>query len=219
LRGSYNRIAAQNIGRLAALSDGVFAVAMTLLVLNLSTPAQSAIHSESDLRHAVIALAPHVLVYLMSFLTLGIFWVGQQTQLNHLSRGDRHLAWIHLAFLFAVSLMPFSTSLMAAFISYRTALMLYWANIFVLGAILFAGWRYAVGTQLVKRDLSPSVAEAIERRIVTAQALYFVGALLCLINTYWSIGFILIVQINYAVAPRLGPLSRLWTRRIEKSRP
>jgi uncharacterized membrane protein len=205
LRTSYNRIAAQNIERLAALSDGVFAVAMTLLVLDLHTPAETAIHSESDLRHAIATLAPQVLVYLMSFLTLGIFWVGQQTQLNHLSRGDRHLSWIHLAFLFAVSLMPFSTSLMAAFISYRTALLIYRANIFVLGGILFAGWRYAVNAQLVKRDQLPGVAEAIERRIVIAQAFYLVGALLCIINTYWSLGFILTVQTYYAVAPRLGP--------------
>ena len=209
MHSSYNRIAAQNIDRLAALSDGVFAVAMTLLVLDLRTPAANAIHGESGLQHAVIAMAPNILVYMMSFLTLGIFWVGQQTQLNHFVRGDRHLAWIHLAFLFAISLMPFSTSLMAAFISYRTALVIYWANIFVLGATLLAGWRYALGAQLVEKDLSPEIGAAIERRIVIAQALYLVGALLCLVSTYWSIGFILIVQINYAIAPRLGPLSRL----------
>lgn len=206
---SYNRIAAQSIERLAALSDGVFAVAMTLLVLDLRTPAANAIHGESDLRRAVVALAPNILVYMMSFLTLGIFWVGQQTQLNHFSRSDRHLAWIHLAFLFAVSLMPFSTSLMAAFISYRTALLIYWANIFVLGAILFAGWRYALHANLTKKDLPPGTAGAIERRILIAQAYYALGALLCLVNTYWSLGFILIVQTYYAVAPRFGPSSRI----------
>ncbi|MGH6819166.1 MAG: TMEM175 family protein [Methylovirgula sp.] len=209
MRANYNHIAGQNIERLAALSDGVFAVAMTLLVLDLRTPAETAIHSESDLWKAIVLLAPRVLVYLMSFLTLGIFWVGQQTQLNYFSRSNRHLTWIHLAFLFGVSLMPFSTSLMAAFISYRLALLLYWANIFVLGAILFAAWRYGKSSQLVKRDLSAEFAGAIERRIVVAQALYALGALLCLVNTYWSLGFILLVQINYAVAPRFSPLSRL----------
>ncbi len=209
MRANYNHIAGQNIERLAALSDGVFAVAMTLLVLDLRTPAETAVHSESDLWKAIVLLAPRVLVYLMSFLTLGIFWIGQQTQLNYFSRSNRHLTWIHLAFLFGVSLMPFSTSLMAAFISYRLALLLYWANIFVLGAILFAAWRYGKSSQLVKRDLSAEFAGAIERRIVVAQALYALGALLCLVNTYWSLGFILLVQINYAVAPRFSPLSRL----------
>lgn len=209
MRANYNHIAGQSVERLAALSDGVFAVAMTLLVLDLRTPAETAIHSERDLWNAIVLLAPRILVYLMSFLTLGIFWVGQQTQLNHFSHSDRHLTWIHLAFLFGVSLMPFSTSLMASFISYRLALLLYWANIFVLGAILFAAWRYALRVQLVKPELSAEFAAAIERRIIVAQALYALGALLCLINTYWSLGFILLVQINYALAPRINPLSRL----------
>ena len=103
---SYNRIAGQSVERLAALSDGIFAVAMTLMVLDLRLPAAAAIHSEHDLWRALVALLPRLLTYFMSFLTLGIFWVGQQTQLNHLARSDRHLSWIHLGFLFAVTLGP-----------------------------------------------------------------------------------------------------------------
>lgn len=209
MRINYNLIAGQNVERLAALSDGVFAVAMTLLVLDLRVPTETAIHSESDLWHAIVTLAPRVLVYLMSFLTLGILWVGQQTQINHIARCDRNLAWIHLAFLFGVSLMPFSTSLMATFISYRLALLIYWANIFLVGALLFASWRYALSARLVKNDLPHDIAAVVERRVIIAQALYAFGALLCLANTYWSLGFILLVQINYAFAPRIGALSRL----------
>src|SRR5882757_5048163 len=108
---SYNQITGQSLERLAALSDGVFAVAMTLLVLDLHVPAAEAVHSEQDLWTVLGHLAPRLVVYLMSFLTLGIFWVGQQTQLNNLARGDRDLAWINLGFLFGISLMPFSTSL------------------------------------------------------------------------------------------------------------
>ena len=106
---NYNRIAEQSAERLAALSDGIFAVAMTLLVLDLKVPATEAIHSEPDLRHALVALAPRLLMFAMSVLTLGIFWVGQQTQLNNLERSDRSLSWIHIAFLGIVSLVPFST--------------------------------------------------------------------------------------------------------------
>src|SRR5579871_4974362 len=98
--GSYNQLAGQSIERIAALSDGIFAVAMTLLVLDLHAPAADLIHGEADLRHALIALAPKLIVYIMSFLTLGIFWVGQQTQLNLLIRANRNLAWLNLGFLF-----------------------------------------------------------------------------------------------------------------------
>ncbi len=200
---SYNKVAGQSVERLAALSDGIFAVAMTLLVLDLRVPTIEAVHSEHDLGHAMVALAPQFITYLMSFLTLGIFWVGQQTQLNHLARANRDLSWIHIAFLFAVTLTPFSTSLLAHFIALRLALLAYWANILLLGVILYASWGYAIRASLVKDDLPEDVPAAVCRRIKIAQALYAVGAALCLINTTWSIAFIVLVQLNYAVAPRI----------------
>jgi uncharacterized membrane protein len=149
---AYNRIAGQSVERLAALSDGVFAFAMTLLVLDLRAPAAEAVHSEHDLWRALVALSPRLVMYMMSFMTLGIFWVGQQTQLNHLARSDRSLTWIHIAFLFAVSLIPFSTMLLAEFPSYRLALLAYWVNILLLGTVLYCTWVCATGTDLVKDD-------------------------------------------------------------------
>jgi len=200
---AYNRIAGQSVERLAALSDGIFAVAMTLLVLDLRVPASEAIHNEHDLWRALVALSPRLAMYMMSFLTLGIFWVGQQTQLNHLKRSDRSLSWIHIVFLFAVSLTPFSTMLLAGFIAHRLALIAYWFNILLLGATLYFSWKCASGSGLVKEDMPAAVAAAICRRIMIGQALYAFGALLCLVNTYWSIAFIVLVQLNYAIAPRL----------------
>ena len=77
------------------------------------------------------------------------------------------------------------------------------ANIFVLGAILYASWRYATRAGLLQDDVSVEVRRAIRRRSVFAQGLYALGAALCFFNTYWSIGFIVPVQLNYAIAPRL----------------
>jgi uncharacterized membrane protein len=205
---SYNQIAGQSVERLAALSDGIFGVAMTLLLLELHVPAKELIHNEGDLRGALAALAPQLLVYLMSFLTLGIFWVGQQTQLNHLERSERHFTWIHLAFLFLVTLMPFSTRLLNEFINFRTALVAYWANILLLGALLYASWGRATHAELVRSDTPPEVPAAICRRILIAQSFYAFGALLCIFNTYWSIGFIVLVQLYYAIAPRYGRRER-----------
>jgi uncharacterized membrane protein len=202
MKTSYNAIAGQSVERLAALSDGIFGVAMTLLLLELHVPAKELIRSEGDLRGALAALAPQLLVYLMSFLTLGIFWVGQQTELNHLERSERHFTWIHLAFLFSVTLMPFSTRLLTEFINFRTALVAYWANILLLGALLYLSWGRATHASLIKSDTLPEVPAAICRRILIAQSFYAFGALLCIFNTYWSIGFIVLVQLYYAIAPR-----------------
>jgi uncharacterized membrane protein len=198
----YNRVAGQSVERLAALSDGIFAVAMTLLVLDLRVPAGEAIHSERDLLHALAPLAPRLVIFLMSVMTLGIFWVGQQTQLNYFARADRNLAWIHIAFLCAVALIPFSTSLLAEYIHFRTALLAYWFNILLLGATLFWSWSYASRADLVAEDAPADIHAAVVRRIVIAQTLYAGGAALCFFNTYYSIAAIVLVQVNYAMAPK-----------------
>jgi uncharacterized membrane protein len=198
----YNRIANQSPERLAALSDGVFAFALTLLVLDLHLPEARSINSEPELWHALLRLTPSIVMYLMSFLTLGIFWNGQQTQMNYLARCDRDLTWMYIAFLFAVTLTPFSTKLLAAFIAYRTALLIYWLNILLLGAALYATWRYASRAGLIKEDTPVEIRRAIRRRVEIAQSMYALGALLCVIGTRWSIAFIFVVQLYYAIAPR-----------------
>jgi len=143
----------------------------------------------------------------MSFLTLGIFWAGQQTQLNHIGEGTRDLTWIHLGFLFAITLMPMSTRLLAGFITYRAALGIYWLNIFVPGAMLYLSWKYATHAGLIKPDTPEEVRASICKRVVIAQSLYAAGAALCVINTWVSVVAIVLVQLNYAFA------LRLWWRR------
>jgi uncharacterized membrane protein len=200
----YNAIQGRSLERLAALSDGIFAVAMTLLVLDIHIPSTEAVHSESALLHALAALGPQWIAYGMSFLTLGIFWAGQQTQLNHIREGSRDLTWIHLAFLFTITLMPLTTRLLAEFITYRTALLLYWLNILLPGAMLYWSWLYATRHELIKEETAPEIRGAICRRVLIAQSLYALGALLCVFSNYASIAFIVLVQLNYAIAPRIG---------------
>jgi uncharacterized membrane protein len=220
MRTHYNRIAGQSLERLAALSDGIFAIAMTLLVLDLRVPASEALHlaqplwaagaiqSERVMLDVLIPLAPRLLAYFMSFLTLGVFWVGQQTQLNLFARGDRTLSWIQLAFLLGVSIMPFSTALLAEFITYRLALVMYWLNLLLLGVVLFASWRYAIHADLLEQQTIVEMGSAIERRIVIYQVLYALAVLFCVVNTYLSIAFIILLQLNSAIAPRIRLLDR-----------
>jgi uncharacterized membrane protein len=205
----YNRIAGQSKERLAALSDGVFAVAMTVLVLDLHPPPLALVHSERELINALLVVAPRLVPFVMSFMTLGIFWVGQQTQHDALSHTDRSYTWFHIAFLMAVCLVPFSTALLAEFIAFRAALLVYWMNLLLLGLLLLAGWYRAKWFGLVRKDAPAEIDQAFIRRVVLAQALYAFGAALCVFSTWWSIGFIFAVQINYVIAPRFKPFSWL----------
>ncbi|HXT05927.1 MAG TPA: TMEM175 family protein [Roseiarcus sp.] len=198
---AYNRIAAGDVGRIAALSDGVFAVAVTLLVLDIHAPEAADIHSERALLAALVGLAPRWLAWGLSVMTLGIFWVGQQTQLNQLERADRDFTWASYLFLASISALPFSTRVLADFFEFRTAVALYWANILLCGLTIYLTWALAAGRKLVRADCPPETDRAIRRRIVIAQSLYFLGGLIGLVHTLIGVAFIILVQLNYAVAP------------------
>jgi len=210
MSATYNRFAGKNLDRLTALSDGVFAFAMTLLVLDLRPPDLGVVPTETGLLGALHAILPNFGTYLMSFMTLGIFWIGQQTQLNSFERSDRNLSWIHIMFLLGVATLPFSTALLAKYSMLRTALLIYWLNILYLGVVLFISWHYVSAKNLWRPDCSVEMRNAQRRRIVVAQALYAAGAALCFWNTYISIAAIFLLQAYYAIAPRLGR----WTEKL-----
>jgi uncharacterized membrane protein len=206
----YNQIANRSVERIGALSDGLFAIAMTLIVLEIRVPPLDAHATDGQLAAALGDLAPRFVTYLLSFLTLGIFWNGQQTQLSYVERGNRDLAWLELLFLAIIALFPFTTSLLADHIDLRLALALYWLNIFLAGAALYAIWEYVERSGLTREGTAPVVGAAIRRRIGIAQLLYFAGLVIALvIGTYPAIAWIVLVQLNYAIAPRIGFLHRL----------
>ena len=118
--------------RLEAFCDGVFAIAATLLVLELRVPVDS-----PDLVGSLLALWPAYAVYLVSFLTIGIIWVNHHTLLEHCERVDRRFLYLNLLLLVAVGIVPFPTALVGSYI--RSA---QWATaalvIYGLGAVLIA---------------------------------------------------------------------------------
>jgi uncharacterized membrane protein len=151
---------------------------------------------------------PRLLPYAMTFLTLGIFWVGQQTQFESFTRSTRALTWIHLTFLLAVTLMPFSTALLAQDTTYRVSLAVYWLNLTALGAMLFVSLRYADRNGVMSDETTEDMRAALRRRIIVYQVLYALATLTCLINTYLAIGLLVALQLNSGIAPRIGILDR-----------
>jgi uncharacterized membrane protein len=206
----FNQFAGTSVDRLAGISDGIFSVGMTLLVLGLAVPPlTSATSTDSGLANALANLGPNALVYVMSFMTLGIFWVGQSTQLGQLAHSNRHYVWIQLAFLLAVTLVPFSTQLLARFPTHRLALVEYWLNIVFLGGILFAALEYAHRAHLFQETDERDLVRLMRGRILIAQSLYALATALSLFFSTWvSIALIVLVQLNYVLAPRIPILRR-----------
>lgn len=206
----YNRFSGQSLDRLTSLSDGVFAVAMTLLVLDLRVPVGLAASkaSEHGLWDALLKLGPSFAAYLLSFTMLGTFWLAQHTLLSIFDRCDRTLTWIHLGFLFVVSLLPFSAALLAHYVHLRLAVGAYWLNILLLGVMLEWGARYGRKAFLSDDAQAAARLTIFRRRILIAQVLYALAAVICFVNTQASVIALAIVQLYFIVSPRLPRVGR-----------
>jgi uncharacterized membrane protein len=100
-----------NLGRIAAFTDGVLAVAITLLVLNIDVPDVS----EGELRDALIDLLPSIYIYVLSFAVIGRFWMIHHNLFETLVRFDGMLMFLNLVFLLLVALLPFATDLLGEY--------------------------------------------------------------------------------------------------------
>lgn len=202
---AYTTVAGQNLRRIESLSDGVFSIAMTLLVLNLRVPAAALVRTEADVGPALLGLLPSIGGYVLGFLSLGIFWVCQSTQFTYLEHSDRRLAWWHIAFLLVVGLLPFSTAFLTTHFPLRGAVLVYWANLLLVGTALLGSYRYAQRHSLL-RAVDAAVSQALVRRIVLMQVLYAAAAGLCFVSVYAGAILLLLVQLNYA----LGLVADRW---------
>ena len=128
---------------------------MTLMVFDIKVPGQTQTTPWS-LQYELIRLWPRFLAYAISFIMLGVYWVGHHNQYHYIRRTDRGFLWINIFFLMGVSLIPFSTGLLGQYPEERTALVVYGLNLIMVGGFLYAHWWYATGNhRLVERQIHP----------------------------------------------------------------
>ena len=144
--------------RLRTLADGVFAIAMTLLVLELSVPVVKGLSSNSELLHKLREMWPEFLIYGLSFMILGIFWVIHHTVYADIKRYDTTLVWLNITFLMFVSLIPFSTALVGKNGFITVTAVIYGINMMILFNLGWATFAFITGKrQLVGEDYDPKV--------------------------------------------------------------
>jgi len=198
---AYDQISGKNIHRIEALSDGVFAIALTLLVLDIRVPIREHVVYEKDLMVEFSRLTPKLLTYILSFMTLGIFWTAHSSQFHYIDKSDRNFNWINLSFLLFVTTTPFTTAFLSEYITFRFAVAIYWLNLFLLGIMLGRILNYAYKHNYFKADMQgkDEIKKAMMRRGIFAQSLYAVGTVLCFISTYLSIAILTIIQLYFVL--------------------
>jgi len=128
--------------RIEALADGIFAVAMTLLVLDIKMPETLSYASEGDLWHRLVALEHAIASYAISFVMLSVYWVTHHYQFHYIERTDRGLLWINLYLLLAITLVPFTTDLVGDNVHLRLPALLYGVNLLLIAAAFIAQAEY-----------------------------------------------------------------------------
>jgi uncharacterized membrane protein len=149
--------------RVVFFSDAVFAIVITLLVLELKVPNLSE-HNEPALRHALVELVPHVAGFVISFLIIGLMWVEHHRIFRYIADYDAGLLWRNLLLLLCVSFVPFPTALFSENFWSRTAFILYTASFGGVATAKLFIWRHAVAANLLKKDVSPALERRIGRR-------------------------------------------------------
>ena len=156
------RVGGLPLTRIEAFSDGVFAIAITLLVLEIGVP----LSAERDLLAALAGEWPAYLGYLISFLTIGWVWIGHAAITSHMARADGLFVRLNLLLLLVVAFLPFPTRLVADFFGNnepeRVAVVFYGVVLLTIAALMSALWRYARGsTELLRADWSDDELAAL----------------------------------------------------------
>jgi uncharacterized membrane protein len=183
--------------RTEAFSDGVFAVAITLLVFNLAMQGVPA--------HLATALRDHwpaYVAYAVSFLTIGIIWVNHHQFVDHLHRVDRPLLYLNLVFLMWVAAIPFPTGLLADYLQaghdQSVAAAVYGIDMTLMGASFGIMWLYAAGPGRLLTVANRAALRSFLLRFTAGAPVYGVAILVAIVDARVSLALYALLAIYYA---------------------
>ena len=180
--------------RLEAFSDGVFAIAITLLVLDIGIPR----HGEA-LGHVLTAQWAEYFAYVLSFVTVGIMWMNHHALLGHFARADRAFLFLNVLFLMCIAFAPFPTALLAEHLHSTTAALAYGIS-FTATALMFnAIWHYG-RRNLLRSDPDPRAVSGITRSYLPGPLLYGGSALIAFASPEASVGLYTAIAAIYVVS-------------------
>ena len=185
--------------RISAFSDGVFAIAVTLLVLDIRVP-DPATTTAGQLPGRLLHLWPELFSYALSFVIIGVYWVAHHLMLHPLKRADRTLLWINNLFLMCVAFIPFTAGLLGQFRHDRTAVAVYGLSLVLTSLSLQLLWTYATRSgRLTDAPLDPRFVRAGTTRTLGAAAIYLAAVLLSWVSPTISLVLYWLAPVSYVV--------------------
>jgi uncharacterized membrane protein len=196
-------------GRLEAFSDGVFAIAVTLLVLELRAPLPSALHEGENLLHALLDEWPAYLAFVTSFATVLIVWINHHNLFKMIRRTDHNFLLLNGLLLFVVTFIPFPTNVVAEYIrepDARTASVFYAGTFFVMAIAFNVLWRYASHDgRLLARDADKRLIRIINKQFQIGPLTYLLCVVVALINAVAGFALVIALAVYWALPEHLRP--------------
>ena len=196
-------------GRLETFADGVIAIAITLLILEVKVPEPDTTRS---LAHALVHQWPSYAGYAVSFLTIGVIWVNHHHMFKLIERTNHGFLMLNVVFLMAIAFLPWPTALVAAYLrepdGRGAATVAYGATMLAIAVMFNLVWRYAVARGLLRPGLDRDGLSRAGRNYLVGPAVYGVATLLALWNPFVSLGIFAALAV-YWLLPGTGPRAAL----------
>ncbi len=196
--------------RLILFSDAVFAIAITLLVIEIKIPE---IHekpiTDNAVLHKLAELIPKFVGFLVSFLLIGQYWIVHHRMFSFVINFTDRLIWLNILFLFAIALMPFSTGFYSEFVlrGVVTPVIFYTANIALLGLANFLMWRYLSNQKNnLTENLTPALAKYFSLRALTVPTIFVIFSFVYLYNP--TIAFFIPMLIPFIMRLIFNPMKK-----------
>jgi uncharacterized membrane protein len=202
----------RDTARVEAFSDGVIAIAITLLIIEIGVPHIASGESDGNraLLEALLDLWPSYLGYFVSFLTIGIMWINHHNIFSFINRTDQKFLALNLLLLLCIAFLPFPTAVMAEYLGepgQRTAVVLYGASFTVSAVFYYLLWSYSSrGRRLIDPSVDQRAIDAVERRYRLGAPLYLAGTLVAAVVPLVGMLVFLALDLFY-VLPYLLPSS------------
>ncbi len=186
-------------GRVEAFSDGVFAIAITLLILAVGIDPRF----HGDLGKELIDLWPSYVAYAVSFLTIGIMWVNHHTLFRNFARVDRPLLLLNILLLMLIAFVPFPTRVAAEFVhsegNRREAAFLYGITMTITAILFFCVWIYG-SRRLLRPDADPREVTGITRSYLPGTPMYATATLIAFVSSITSLILFAAIAVFYALS-------------------
>jgi uncharacterized membrane protein len=188
------------LGRLLAFSDGVFAIAITLLIIGVVIPEGT---TDFNLNAVLSSLWPNYLAFLISFFVIGLYWIVHVRQFRFVRKYDTGLLWLNLLFLLFIVIMPFTTSIVSKYSS-ETAVIIYAANVALVGYMRTASWFYSAHNhRLIDKRLSSTFIRRTTIMNVIAPSIFTLSIGVAFINFALAQYIWISIFVVYVIAMRV----------------